>query len=54
MLHSLGMKHILSINVEMPTIVCILTFISMMNMTADNLKAEQIFVFQHFSLYEQL
>ena len=48
------MKFIMFINVKMPTIVGILTFISMINITADSLKARSIFIFQHFSLYEQL
>ena len=42
------------INVKMPTIVGILTFISMINTTSENLKARKIFNFQHFRLYEQL
>ena len=40
-------------NVKMPTIVDILTFISMIN-TTESLKARQVFIFQHFSFYEQL
>ena len=42
------------INVKMPTIVGILTFISMINTTSNSLKARKVFIFQHFSLYEQL
>ena len=42
------------INVKMPTIVGILTFISLINITNESLKARKAFVFQHFSFYEQL
>ena len=42
------------INVEMPTIVGILTFMSMINAISENLKAGKVFIFQHFSSYEQL
>ena len=38
----------------MPTIVGILTFISMINKTSESSKERQIFIFQHFSFYEQL
>ena len=38
----------------MPTVVDILTFISMINTTFESLKARQAFIFQHFSFYEQL
>ena len=48
------MKFIMLINVKMPTIVGILTFISMINTTSENLKARKVFIFQHFSFYEQL
>ena len=50
----LSMKFILLINVKMPTIVGILTFISRINTSSDSLKARKISVFQHFSFYEQL
>ena len=33
--------------------VGILTFISMINKTSESLKARQVFIFQHFSIYEQ-
>ena len=36
------------INVKMPTIVGIVTFISMINKTSDSLKARKVFIFQHF------
>ena len=41
-------------NVKMPTIVGILTFISMINTTSCGLKAIEVFNFQQFSFYEQL
>ena len=41
------------INVKMPTIVGILTFMSMIN-TTKSLKARNVFSFQRFSSYEQL
>ena len=42
------------INVKMPTIVDILTFISMINTTCVKLKARKVIIFQHFNYYEQL
>ena len=42
------------INVKMPTIVGILTFISMINTTLESLKARKVFIFQQFSFDEQL
>ena len=42
------------INVNMPTIAGILTFISMINTTSENMKARKVFIFHHFSFYEQL
>ena len=50
----LSTKFILLINVEMPTIVGILTFISMMNTTSERLKARNFFICLCFSVYEQL
>ena len=50
----LNTKFILLINVIMPPIVGILTFISMINTSSDCLNARKIFIFQHFSFYEQL
>ena len=50
----LSTKLIILINVKMPTIVGILTFISMINTISESLKAKGIFVFQHLSFYEQL
>ena len=41
---------IMLINVKMPTIVGILTFISMINTTSENLKANSIYFFNSFLL----
>ena len=38
----------------MPTIVGILTFISMINTTSESLKARNFFICLYFSFYEQL
>ena len=53
MLNSNEHKLYLLINVKMPTIVGILTFI-MINKTSEGLKARKVFIFQHFSFHEQL
>ena len=37
----------------MPTVVGILSFISMINTTSESLKSKKVFIFHHFSLYEQ-
>ena len=50
----LSTKFILLINVEMPTIVGILTFISMINTTSERLRARNLFIYRYFSFYEQL
>ena len=50
----LSTKFILLINVKMPTIVGILTFISMINTTSERLKARNFFICRYFSFYEQL
>ena len=50
----LSTKFILLINVKMPTIVGILTFISMINTTSKRLKARNFFICRYFSFYEQL
>ena len=47
-------KFILLINVKMPTIVGILTFISMINTSSERLKARNFFICQYFSFYTQL
>ena len=41
-------------NVKMPTIVGILTFISMVDTTSESLKAREVLIFQYFSFNEQL
>ena len=50
----LSTKFILLLNVKMPTIVGILTFISMINTTSERLKAINFFICRYFSVYEQL
>ena len=50
----LSMKFILLLKVKMPTIVGILTFISMINTTSERLKARNFFICRYFSVYEQL
>ena len=49
----LSTKFILLIKVKMPTIVGILTFISMIN-TSERLKARNFFIRQYFSFNKQL
>ena len=48
----LSMEFIMLINVKMPTIVGILTFISMINTTPEGTKARKILTFEHFSFYK--
>ena len=48
------MKFILLIKVKMPTIVGILTLISMINTASERLEARNLFAFRYFSFYEQL
>ena len=50
----LSTNFILLINVKMPTIVGILTFISMIDTTSEILKAKNFFSCRYFSFYEQL
>ena len=50
----LSTKFILLINVKMPTIVGILTFISMINTTSESLKAINFFICRYFSFDVQL
>ena len=50
----LSTKFIQLINVKRPTIVGILTFISMINTTSERLKAKNFFICWYFSFYEQL
>ena len=47
-------KFILLINVKMPTIVGILTFISMISTTPEKNKAKHFFICRCLSFYEQL
>ena len=48
------MKLITLVNIEMSSMVGILTFISMINKTFESLKAKKSLFFQHFSFYVQL
>ena len=48
------MKFILLINVQMSTIVGILTFISRINTTSEFFKQKKVVTFQYFTFYEQL
>ena len=50
----LSTKFILLINVKMPTIISILTFISMISTTSERLKARNIFNYRYFSFNEHL
>ena len=50
----LSIKFIMLMNVKMSTTVGIITFISMMTTSYENLKASEVSFFQHFSFYEQL
>ena len=50
----LSTKFILLIKVKMPTIVGILTFISMINTKSQKFKAINFFICRYFSLYVQL
>ena len=50
----LSMKFIMLMNVKMPTIVGILTFISIINTTSESLKESKVFIFQHFSFMSNL
>ena len=48
----LSTKFMLLINVKMPTIVDILTFISMINTTSERVKARNFFICRYFSFYD--
>ena len=48
-----SMKFVVLINVKMPTIVGILTFISMINTTYEGLKAQKVWFFCIFVFNEQ-
>ena len=52
--NQMSTKFILLINVKMPTIVGILTFIRMIITTSERLKARNVFVCGYFSFHEQL
>ena len=52
--NQLSMIFILLINVEMPKIVGILTFISRVNTPTESFKARNTNLFHRFSFYEQL
>ena len=52
--NSLSMKLILLINVKMPKIVGILTFMNMINTTFESVKVGKVFIVHCFSFYEQL
>ena len=47
-------KFILLINVKMPTIVGILTYISMINTSYERLKPRNFFTFRCFGFYDEL
>ena len=49
----LSTKFFLLINDKMPTIVGILTFVSMINTPSEKLKARNFFICRYFSFYEQ-
>ena len=53
-LYNWSMKLILLINVKMPTIVGILTFISRINIASESIKARNISLIQHFSFKDRL
>ena len=48
------MKFSMLVNVKMPNLVGILTFISMINTTSESLEARIVFIFPHSSFYDQL
>ena len=45
----LSMRFVMLINVKMPTIVGILSFISMINATSASMTARNVFIFQYSS-----
>ena len=45
---------ILLLNVKMPTIVGILSFITMIHTASERLNARHFFIYQYFSFYEQM
>ena len=52
--NQLSINFIMLIKVKMPTIVGILTFISMICTTSERLKARYFFIYWYSSFYEQL
>ena len=50
----LSTKFILLIDVKMPTIAGILTFMSMKNTTSERLKSRHFFICRYFRFYAQL
>ena len=50
----LSMKFIMLINVKMPTIVGILTFISRINTEPECFKVMKVFIFYYISFYKHL
>ena len=50
----LSIQSIMLNYIKMPTIVGILIFISIINKISASLKARKVFIYQHFSFYEQL
>ena len=48
------LKFVLLINVKMPTIVDILTFISRITTASDSFQARKILIFQHLRFHKQL
>ena len=48
------MKFIMLINVKMPIMAGILTFISRINTTSESSETRKIIMFQHFSFYQEL
>ena len=50
----LSTKFILLINVKMPTIFGILTFISRLNTSSESLKARNIYILQHFCFWVEI
>ena len=49
-----GFKFIMPVNVEMPTIVSILIFMSIINTTSEHLEARKVFIYKHLRFYEDL
>ena len=47
-------KFIQLLNIKMPTIVGILTFVIMLNATSESLMARKVGIFLQFSFYEPL